>query len=67
MLKESFLSIEYQNNMDGCSNKQPKLTDWYIVENGFTNTEMKIKLIFENPVYVSSGTEPCIILIKVLN
>ena len=68
-LKESFLDIIYHNNMDndGCSKSVPSLLDWYVEKDGFTHQNMKIKLNFENPVYVSSGENPCRIEIIVRN
>ena len=38
ILKEEFLEIVYFNNMDGCSTLKPSLKDWYILDNGFTNS-----------------------------
>ena len=53
--------------MDGCSKFSPSLKDWYIVKDSFTNKQVRLKLEFENPIYVSSGSEPCFIEIKVRN
>ena len=49
----AFLDLSYKNNVDATSAKQPAMTSWQLTE--FSSTQMKLKVDFENPLYVSTG------------